>query len=148
MWTVTDSRSATALGGESGRGGIGENRPGRQGAWQVGRLKRSENGVLDYPFFLSPEHLVSDADRLMGKFHISGVPICDADGKLVGIILGEEEYQANDGSIKTKLVVSKFTSIDKIRDGDFEIPPKKLLNSSAIQAASTAPINDNEDLPF
>lgn len=66
----------------------------------------------------------------------------------MGVVLGEEEYQANDGTIKTKLVVSKFTSIDKIREGDFEIPPKKLLNSSAIPAAYTAPIADNEDLPF
>lgn len=69
-------------------------------------------------------------------------------GKLVGVILGEEEYQANDGSIKTKLVVSKFTSVAKIREGDFEIPPKKLLNNSTIPAESFAPINDSDDLPF
>ncbi|HAL11200.1 MAG TPA: IMP dehydrogenase, partial [Ruminococcaceae bacterium] len=70
---------------EGGIGVIHKNMPIRQQADQVDRVKRSENGVINNPFFLSPEHLVSDADRLMGKFHISGVPICDADGKLVGI---------------------------------------------------------------
>lgn len=69
-------------------------------------------------------------------------------GKLVGVILGEEEYQGNDGTIKTKLVVSKFTRIDKIREGDFEIPPKKLLNNTSIPESYTAPISDNDDLPF
>lgn len=71
-------------------------------------------------------------------------------GKFVGVVLGEEEYLGNDSSIKTKLVVSKFTSIAKIREGDFEIPPKKLLNSSGIGNApiSYAAVNDVDDLPF
>lgn len=69
-------------------------------------------------------------------------------GKLVGVILGEEEYMANDGTVKTKLVVSKFTSVDKVREGDVEIPPKKLLSGSAVPAAYTAPVSDNDDLPF
>lgn len=71
-------------------------------------------------------------------------------GKFVGIVLGEEEYLGNDGSIKTKLVVSKFTSISKIREGDFEVPPKKLLNSNGIGNApiSYAAVNDADDLPF
>ena len=69
-------------------------------------------------------------------------------GKLVGAVLAEEEYMGNDGSIKTKLVIHKFTSIEKIREGDFEVPPKKLLNSGALPANFTAQISDNDDLPF
>ena len=147
MDTVTTADMAIAIAREGGIGVIHKNMTIEQQVEEVDRVKRSENGVIVDPFHLSPEHFVFDADELMGKYRISGVPICEK-GKLVGIILGEEEYQANDGSIKTKLVVSKFTSIDKIRDGDFEIPPKKLLNSSAIPAVYTAPINDDEDLPF
>ena len=78
MDTVTESRMAIAMAREGGLGVIHKNMPIRQQADQVDRVKRSENGVINNPFFLSPEHLVSDADRLMGKFHISGVPICDA----------------------------------------------------------------------
>ena len=90
MDTVTDARLAIAMAREGGLGVIHKNMPIRQQADQVDRVKRSENGVINNPFFLSPEHLVSDADRLMGKFHISGVPICDADGKLVGIITNRD----------------------------------------------------------
>ena len=90
MDTVTESRMAIAMAREGGLGVIHKNMPIRQQADQVDRVKRSENGVINNPFFLSPEHLVSDADRLMGKFHISGVPICDADGKLVGIITNRD----------------------------------------------------------
>ena len=69
-------------------------------------------------------------------------------GKLVGVVMAEEEYLANDGTLKTKLVVNRFTSIEKIREGDFEIPPKKLLNSTSLPAAYSAPIDDTGDLPF
>ena len=56
----------------------------------MSRVKRSENGVIVNPFFLSPENTVRDADELMGKYKISGVPICK-DGKLVGIFESELE---------------------------------------------------------
>lgn len=70
-------------------------------------------------------------------------------GKFVGVVLAEEEYRANDGSIKTKLVVSKFTSVAKIREGDFEIPPKKLLNDNIGNAPiAYANANAEDDLPF
>jgi IMP dehydrogenase len=60
-----------------------------QQADQVDRVKRSENGVIVNPFFLSPAHLVREADALMAKYHISGVPICE-NGKLVGIITNRD----------------------------------------------------------
>ena len=60
-----------------------------QQADQVDRVKRSENGVIVNPFFLSPNHYVSDANNLMAKYKISGVPICEND-KLVGIITNRD----------------------------------------------------------
>ena len=90
MDTVTESRMAIAIAREGGIGIIHKNMTIEQQVEHVDKVKRSENGVINNPFFLSPEHLVSDADRLMGKFHISGVPICDADGKLVGIITNRD----------------------------------------------------------
>ena len=56
---------------------------------QVDRVKRSENGVIVNPFFLSPDNLVKEADEIMGRFKISGVPICQ-DGVLVGIITNRD----------------------------------------------------------
>ena len=90
MDTVTESRMAIAMAREGGLGIIHKNMSIREQADQIDRVKRSENGVIDNPFFLSPQHLVTDADQLMGKFHISGVPICDETGKLVGIITNRD----------------------------------------------------------
>ena len=83
MDTVTESNMAIAIAREGGIGVIHKSMPIEMQADQVDRVKRSENGVINRPFFLSPEHTLADADQLMGKFRISGVPICK-DGKLVG----------------------------------------------------------------
>ena len=89
MDTVTESNMAIAIAREGGIGVIHKNMTIEQQADQVDRVKRSENGVIVNPFFLSPDHLVREADALMGKYRISGVPIC-ADGKLVGIITNRD----------------------------------------------------------
>ena len=85
MDTVTEARMAIAIAREGGIGVIHKNMSIEAQADQVDRVKRSENGVIVNPFFLSPDHLVSDANELMGKYKISGVPIC-RDGKLVGFL--------------------------------------------------------------
>ena len=89
METVTESAMAIAIAREGGIGIIHKNMPIEQQADEVDRVKRSENGVIVNPFFLSPHHLVADADQLMGKYKISGVPICE-NGKLVGIITNRD----------------------------------------------------------
>jgi len=89
MDTVTESGMAIAIAREGGIGIIHKNMTIEQQADQVDRVKRSENGVIANPFFLSPDHLVSEANALMGKYKISGVPIC-RDGKLVGIITNRD----------------------------------------------------------
>ena len=89
MDTVTETEMAIAMAREGGIGIIHKNMTIEQQADQVDRVKRSENGVIVNPFFLSPDHLVSDANALMAKYKISGVPIC-RDGKLVGIITNRD----------------------------------------------------------
>ena len=90
MDTVTESRMAIAMAREGGIGIIHKNMSIDAQADQVDMVKRSENGVITNPFFLSPTHTLRDADEIMGKFRISGVPICDETGKLVGIITNRD----------------------------------------------------------
>ena len=89
MDTVTEADMAIAIAREGGVGIIHKNMSIEKQADLVDRVKRSENGVIVNPFFLSPEHLVGEADELMGKYKISGVPICE-NGKLVGIITNRD----------------------------------------------------------
>jgi len=89
MDTVTESDMAIAIAREGGVGIIHKNMSIENQADQVDRVKRSENGVIANPFFLSPDNLVREADEIMGNFRISGVPIVE-DGKLVGIITNRD----------------------------------------------------------
>jgi IMP dehydrogenase len=89
MDTVTESRMAIAIAREGGIGVIHKNMTVEDQASEVDKVKRSENGVIVNPFFLSPEHSVRDADELMARYRISGVPIC-WEGKLVGIITNRD----------------------------------------------------------
>ena len=105
MDTVTESNMAIAIAREGGIGVIHKSMPIEMQADQVDRVKRSENGVINRPFYLSPEHTLADADQLMGKYRISGVPICK-DGKLVGILTNrdlkfQEDYSLTCGEIMT-----------------------------------------------
>ncbi len=89
MDTVTEARLAIAIAREGGIGIIHKNMSIEEQADQVDKVKRSEHGVIVDPFFLSPDHLLSDADELMRKYRISGVPIT-VNGKLVGIITNRD----------------------------------------------------------
>ena len=89
MDTVTESRMAIALAREGGIGVIHKNMSIGQQAEQVDIVKRSENGVITDPYWLGPGHTLGEADELMAKFRISGVPICDG-GKLIGIITNRD----------------------------------------------------------
>lgn len=90
MDTVTEYRMAIAIAREGGIGVIHKNMSIDAQAEQVDLVKRSENGVITNPFFLKSGHTLGDADALMGKFRISGVPIVDDDGKLIGIITNRD----------------------------------------------------------
>lgn len=90
MDTVTEYRMAIAVAREGGIGVIHKNMGIDSQAEQVDLVKRSENGVITNPFFLSSGHTLGDADALMGKFRISGVPIVDENGRLTGIITNRD----------------------------------------------------------
>jgi len=89
MDTVTESNMAIAIAREGGVGVIHKNMSIQKQADMVDRVKRSENGVIVNPFFLSPQHFVHDANEIMARYRISGVPICE-NGKLVGIITNRD----------------------------------------------------------
>jgi len=90
MDTVTESRMAIALAREGGVGVIHRNMPIEKQALEVDRVKRSEHGVIWDPIYLSPNHTVRDALELMERYHISGVPITDEEGYLVGILTNRD----------------------------------------------------------
>ena len=89
MDTVTEHRMAIAMARQGGIGIIHKNMSIEQQAEEVDKVKRSENGVITDPFYLSPEHTLEDANNLMAKFRISGVPITEGK-KLVGIITNRD----------------------------------------------------------
>jgi len=89
MDTVTESRMAIALAREGGIGIIHKNLSIGDQVDQVDMVKRSENGVIINPFWLAPGHTLAEADELMAKYRISGVPICD-NGRLIGIITNRD----------------------------------------------------------
>ncbi len=101
MDTVTEHRMAIAMARQGGIGIIHKNMSIEQQAEEVDKVKRSENGVITDPFYLSPENTLGDANELMGKFRISGVPITE-HGKLVGIITNRDLKFEEDFTKKIK----------------------------------------------
>ena len=109
MDTVTDSAMAIAMARQGGLGVIHKNMTIEAQAEEVHKVKRSESGVIIDPFFLTPDHLVSEAENLMSKYRISGVPVVNdmEDRKLVGILTNRDlrfiaDYQVPIGDVMTK----------------------------------------------
>ncbi len=102
MDTVTESAMAISMAREGGIGIIHKNMTIQEQAAEVDKVKRSENGVIKNPFFLSPDHTLNDAEQLMSRFKISGVPICNEDGILVGILTNRDLKFERDFSKKIK----------------------------------------------
>lgn len=110
MDTVTESQMAIAIAREGGIGVIHKNMSIERQRDEVDRVKRSENGVITNPFFLGPDHFVYEANELMAKYKISGVPIVEdgkEEGKLVGIITNRDLKFLRDYNIKIKEVMTK-----------------------------------------
>ena len=108
MDTVTEADMAIAMARQGGFGVIHKNMSPDEQAEQVDRVKRSESGVITNPFFLTPEHQVFDAEHLMGKFRISGVPIVNNvdEQKLVGILTNRDLRFIEDYSTVIKDVMT------------------------------------------
>lgn len=109
MDTVTEADMAIAMARQGGLGIIHKNMSIEHQAEQVDKVKRSESGVISDPFFLTPEHQVYDAEHLMGKYRISGVPVVNNldERKLVGIITNRDMRFIQDYSIKISDVMTK-----------------------------------------
>ncbi|MBS8267097.1 IMP dehydrogenase [Mesobacillus boroniphilus] len=109
MDTVTEAELAISIARQGGLGIIHKNMSIEQQADQVDKVKRSESGVITDPFFLTPDHQVFDAEHLMGKYRISGVPIVnnEEEQKLVGIITNRDMRFIQDYSIKIEEVMTK-----------------------------------------
>ena len=109
MDTVTDSKMAIAMARQGGLGVIHKNMSTQQQADEVRKVKRSESGVIIDPFFLTPTHLVADAEKLMATYRISGVPIVDTleNRKLVGIITNRDVRFVTDYNIEINEVMTK-----------------------------------------
>ncbi|MCI8471894.1 MAG: IMP dehydrogenase [Clostridiales bacterium] len=159
MDTVTESELAIAMAREGGAGTIHKNMSIEAQADQVERVKRSENGVITNPFFLHPDNFVYEADELMGKYKISGVPICDENGRLVGIITNRDlrflpSYNIHISDVMTKenlLTTREGTTLEEAKeilcrakveklpivDNDFHL--KGLITIKDIEKASRYP---------
>ncbi|ADO54075.1 inosine-5-monophosphate dehydrogenase [Paenibacillus jamilae] len=107
MDTVTEAVLAIAMAREGGIGVIHKNMSIEQQAVEVDRVKRSESGVITNPFSLTPDHLVSDAEAVMGKYRISGVPVVNEENKLVGIITNRDLRFIHNFDLKISEVMTK-----------------------------------------
>ncbi|MCR5040709.1 MAG: IMP dehydrogenase [Clostridia bacterium] len=106
MDTVTETRMAIAIAREGGMGVIHKNMSIQAQREMVDRVKRSENGVISNPFSLGPDNYVYEADELMQRYKISGVPICNPDGTLVGIITNRDLRFMTDFSMPIREVMT------------------------------------------
>ena len=131
MDTVTDSRMAIAIAREGGLGIIHKNMSIEAQAAMVDKVKRSENGVITDPFFLSPDHKVSDAQELMGRYRISGVPITE-NGKLVGILTNRDLRFETDFNQPIRNVMTKDNLVTAPVGTDLETA-KRILAKHRIE---------------
>ena len=131
MDTVTEAQMAIAMARQGGIGIIHKNMSIEAQADEVDKVKRSENGVITDPFYLSPEHTLADADALMGKFKISGVPIT-VNHKLVGIITNRDLKFEEDFSQKIADVMTSENLITA-KEGVTLEEAKKILAKARVE---------------
>ncbi len=131
MDTVTEHRMAIAMARQGGIGIIHKNMSIEAQAEEVDKVKRSENGVITDPFYLSPEHTLKDADELMAKFRISGVPITEGR-KLVGIITNRDLKFEEDYSKKIKECMTSKNLVTA-KEGITMMEAKKILAKARVE---------------
>lgn len=141
MDTVTDANMGIAMAREGGLGIIHKNMSIEEQAFMVDKVKRSEHGVIIDPFFLSPEHLISDAKALMSRYRISGVPITDENQHLLGIITNRDLRFLTDDSLKISDVMTKENLVTA-REGISLDEAKALLAKHRIEKL---PLVDDEN---
>ena len=133
MDTVTESNMAIAIAREGGIGVIHKNMTIEDQATEVDKVKRSENGVISDPFFLYPQNTAQDAENLMRKYKISGVPICEEDGTLVGILTNRDMRFMTDYSVKIADVMTPKEKLVTAMSGTTLEEAKKILMASKVE---------------
>ena len=129
MDTVTEADLAIALARVGGLGFIHKNMPISEQAAQVNRVKRSENGMISDPVTLSKNHTLAEAKELMAKYKISGLPVVDAENKLIGIITNRDvKYQEHDNQ-KVEELMTKENLITSDKSTTLEDAKKILLEN-------------------
>lgn len=141
MDTVTEAKMAIAMAREGGIGIIHKNMSIEAQASEVDKVKRSEHGVITDPFHLTPEHTIQDADNLMGKYRISGVPIVEGT-KLVGIITNRDIRFEKDYSRKIKDVMTKDNLVTAPAGTDL-IQAEQILRKYKIEKLPLVDENNN-----
>ena len=131
MDTVTEHRMAIAMARQGGIGIIHKNMSIEAQAEEVDKVKRSEYGVITDPFYLSPEHTLEDANALMAKFRISGVPITEGR-KLVGIITNRDLKFEEDFSRKIREVMTSKNLVTA-KEGVTLAEAKKILAKARVE---------------
>jgi IMP dehydrogenase len=133
MDTVTEARLAIALAREGGIGIIHKNLTIEDQAIEVDRVKRSQSGIVTDPFTLTPEHLIQDAENLMARYHVSGVPITDGTGTLVGILTNRDLRFEEDYGKQIKSVMTPRERLVTVPPGTTHDEAKKLLHKHRIE---------------
>ncbi len=131
MDTVTTARMAIALAREGGLGVIHKNMTIEEQAMEVDKVKRSENGVITNPIFLSPNHTIAEALVIMERYRISGVPIT-VDGKLVGILTNRDLRFETDYNKKISEAMTKDNLITAPEGTDL-IQAKEILKKHRVE---------------
>ena len=144
MDTVTESGMAIAIAREGGIGVIHKNMTIEDQATEVDKVKRSENGVITDPFYLSPENTALDAENLMRKYRISGVPICEKDGTLVGFVNGmttNDPFAARYD--ETALAAQRETLLAELAAGTVREDTLYLFAEEGAFLQAVEPVKDN-----
>lgn len=133
MDTVTEARLAIAIAQEGGIGVIHKNLTPEEQASEVDRVKRSQAGIITNPFTLTPEHTLHDAEQLMSRYHVSGVPITDDAGVLVGILTNRDMRFEDDFSVSIATVMTPKDRLVTVPVGTSPDVAKRLLHKHRIE---------------
>ena len=140
MDTVTESKMAISMARQGGIGIIHKNMTIEDQALEVDKVKRSESGVIVDPFYLTKDHTIQDADNIMARYKISGVPIVDKDNKLIGIITNRDIKFENDMNKSIEEAMTKDNLITA-REGIDLVEAQSILKKNKIEKL---PIVDEE----
>lgn len=133
MDTVTESRLAVAIAQEGGLGIIHKNLSIEDQAAEVDRVKRSQAGIITHPFTLEASRPLRDAEELMARYHVSGVPITDESGQLVGILTNRDMRFQEDFSTPISAVMTPKERLITVQPGTTLEAAKRLLHAHRIE---------------